>query len=119
VLAQFEAFMNPRQFVPHSMPTTYARTPNTIRQQHSTKITFPIASLTPLQTSFENPSFKITFVGDLTPTFPEGMPPSDLFFSKKQKSIMKRESHQKDGVVTKRKIMVYDGKYQDGPKFAK
>jgi hypothetical protein len=32
---------------------------------------------------------------------------------------MKRESHQKDGVVTKRQILVYDGKDQDGPEFAK
>jgi hypothetical protein len=32
---------------------------------------------------------------------------------------VKRESHQKDGVITKRKRLVYDGKYHDGPEFAK
>jgi hypothetical protein len=32
---------------------------------------------------------------------------------------MKRESHQKDGVITKRKILVYDGKDHDGPEFEK
>jgi hypothetical protein len=47
------------------------------------------------------------------------MPPSNFFFSKKRKAIVKRESHQKDGVVTKRKRLVYDGKDQDGPEFAK
>jgi hypothetical protein len=34
-------------------------------------------------------------------------------------AIVKIKSHQKDGVVTKRKRLVYDGKYQDDPKFAK
>lgn len=32
---------------------------------------------------------------------------------------MKRESHQKDGVITKRKRMVYDVNNQDVPEFAK
>jgi hypothetical protein len=32
---------------------------------------------------------------------------------------VKRESHQKDGVITKRKRLVYDGKDHDGPEFAK
>jgi hypothetical protein len=79
----------------------------------------PITSLTPLQTSFGNPSFELTFVGDLTPILPEEMPLSDFFFNKKQKAIVKGESHQKDGVVTKRQRLVYDGKYHDGPEFAK
>jgi hypothetical protein len=47
------------------------------------------------------------------------MPPSSFLFSKKQKSIVKRESQQKDGVVTKRQRLVYDGKDQDDPKFEK
>jgi hypothetical protein len=32
---------------------------------------------------------------------------------------MKRESHQKDGVTTKRQRLVYDGNDQDSPLFAK
>jgi hypothetical protein len=32
---------------------------------------------------------------------------------------VKRESHQKDGVITKRQRLVYDGNDQDGPEFAK
>jgi hypothetical protein len=80
----------------------------------------PITSLTPLQTSFGNPNTtELIHVDDLTPIFPEEMSPSSLFFIKKQKSIVKIESHQKDGVVTKRKRLVYDGKYQYDPKFAK
>jgi hypothetical protein len=119
VLARFEAFMNSRQGVPHSTPTTLFGTPNTTRQEPSTKIMSPITSLTPLQTRFENPSSELTFVGDLTPILPEEMPPLDLFFSKKRKAIVERESHQKDGLVTKRQRMVYDGKDHDGLEFAK
>jgi hypothetical protein len=79
----------------------------------------PITSLTLLQASFRNPRSELTFVGGLTPIFPEEMPPKDFFFSKKRKVIVKRESHQKDGVITKRKRSVYDGKYHDGPEFAR
>jgi hypothetical protein len=119
VLAWFEAFINPRQVVSHSTPSTPAGTLNTTGQQHSTEIASPITSLTPLQTTFENPNSGLTFVGDLTPISPEEMPPSDLFFSKKQKSIVKRESHQKDGVITKIRRLVYDGNDHDGLEFAK
>jgi hypothetical protein len=58
-------------------------------------------------------------VNDLTPISPEEMPPSDLFFSRKWKAIVKRESHQKDGVITKRQRMLYDGNDQDDPEFVK
>jgi hypothetical protein len=47
------------------------------------------------------------------------MPPSNFFLSKKRKAIMKREFHQKDGVITKRKRLVYDVNDHDGPEFAK
>jgi hypothetical protein len=93
--------------------------PNTTRQQHSTKVASYIASLTPLQTSFRNPNFEITFMGDLTPIFLKEMPPSDFFFSKKRKAIVKIEYHQKDGVVNKRQRLVYEENDEDGPQFAK
>jgi len=83
VLARFEDFMNPRQVVPHSMPTTPVGTLNTIGQEHSTTVIPSITSLTPLHTSFGNPISKLIFVGDFTPIFPEEMPPLNLFFSKK------------------------------------
>jgi hypothetical protein len=119
VLSRFEAFINVGQFIPHSTPTAPTGTPNTIGQEPSTEIGSPITSLTPLQTIFRNPSSELNFVGDLTAILPEEIPPSDFFFSKKQKPIVKRESHQKDGVITKRKILVYDRKDHDGPEFAK
>jgi hypothetical protein len=119
ILAQFEAFMNQGQVVPHSTPATPVGTPNTTGPENSTTIISPIPSLTPLQTSFGTPSSELIHVDDLTPILPEEMPPSSFFFNKKQKSIVKRESQQKDGVVTKRKKLVYDGKDQDDPKFAK
>jgi len=119
VFAWFKYFMNLRQVVPHSTPATPVGTLNRKRQEPSIKIMSPITSLTPLHTSFRNPSSKLTFVSDLAPIFLKEMPPSDFVFSKKQKVILKRESHQKDGVITKRQTLVYDGKYRYGSEFAK
>jgi hypothetical protein len=90
MLARFKAFMNLGQVIPHSTPTTPTGTLNTTVQEPCTKIMSPITYLTPLQTIFGNPSSELTFVGDLTPILPEEMPPSYLFFSKKQKAIIKR-----------------------------
>jgi hypothetical protein len=75
---------------------------NIAEQQQSTEIGTPITSLTTLQSSFRNPSSKIILVSDITPISLEEMPPSYFFFSKKWRAIVKRESHQKDGVLTKR-----------------
>jgi intein-encoded DNA endonuclease-like protein len=47
------------------------------------------------------------------------MPPSDFFFSKKWRAIVKRETQQKDGVVTKRKRMLYDGNNRYDSEFVK
>jgi hypothetical protein len=88
--------MCPGQVVPHSTPATPTSTPNTTGQEPSTEISSPITYLTPLQTNFGNTSSELTFVSDLTPILTEEMPPSNLFFNKKRKSIVKRESHQKD-----------------------
>ena len=107
--------MNPGQIVFHLTLATHADTPNTTGQQHSTEISSPITSLTPLQTIFRNPNSKLVFVGDLSPILPEEMPPSDLFFSKKWKAIIKREYHKKYGVIIKRKRMAYDRNDQDDP----
>jgi len=105
--------------VPPSTPATHVVTSNTIEKQQSTEIATPITSLTPLQTSFGNPNYELVFVGDLSPILPEEMPPSDFFFSKKWKAIVKRESYHKDGVIIKRQRLVYDRNDQDGPVFAK
>jgi hypothetical protein len=47
------------------------------------------------------------------------MPPSSFFFNKKIKSIIRRESQQKEGVITKRYKPIYDGQGQNDPDFAK
>jgi hypothetical protein len=118
-IAQLKAFLKKGQDVPPLSPTTLVGTSNTTEQQQCTNIVTPITSLTHLQSNFGNPNSKIVFVSDLTPISPKEMPPSDFFFSKKRKAIVKRESYHKDGVITKRKRMVYDGNDQDDPEFAK
>jgi hypothetical protein len=84
---QLEAFLKQGQDVSLSKPATPAS--NTAEQRPSTEIDTPIISLTPLQSSFRNPISEVTFVGDLTPILPEEMPPSNFFFSKKQRVIIK------------------------------
>jgi len=78
---QLEACLKQGQDKPPSTPATLAT--NTTKQQPSTNIGAPITSLTPLQCSFGNPSFKVIYVGDITLILPEEMPPSELFFGKK------------------------------------
>jgi hypothetical protein len=72
-----------------------------------------------LQLSFGNPSSEVIFIDDLTPIAPKEMPPSDFFFSKKRRAIVKRETHHKDGAIVKRQRMVYDGQNRDDSKFNK
>jgi hypothetical protein len=47
----------------------------------------------PLQFSRGNPSVGIVFIEDITPILVEEMPPSDLFFNKKRRVVVKREVH--------------------------
>jgi hypothetical protein len=37
------------------------------------------------------------------------MPPSDFFFSKKRRVVVKRETHQKEGAIVKRHKVLFDG----------
>jgi hypothetical protein len=69
-------------------------------------------------TSFETPSSEVVHIDEITPNFPEEMPPSSFFFNKKRKAIVKKESHQKYA-YTKRHKIVYDGKSQNDLEFAK
>jgi hypothetical protein len=92
---------------------------NTVEQQPSTEIGSPIMSLTPLQSSQGNPNVKVIFIEDLTLISVEEMPPSDFFFSKKRRAIVKRETHQKYGATVKRKRMLYDGQGLDDTEFAR
>lgn len=115
--AQLEASLKRGQ---ETLPSTLDKSvTNTTKQQPSTEIGNPIISLTPLQSSFGNPSSEVIFIDDLTPISAEEMPPSDFFFSKKRRAIVKRETHQKDGAIVKRQRMVYDGQGRDDSDFAK
>jgi hypothetical protein len=101
-------------------PSTPATSMTNIDEKQLSKETgTPITSLTPLQSSFRNLSFEVIFIDDLTPIAPEEMPPSNLFFNKKMRVIVKQETHQKDGAIVKRKRMVCDGHNRDDSKFAK
>jgi hypothetical protein len=115
--AQLEAFLKQGQDTSPSTPSKPVA--HTAEKQPSTEIGSPIASLTPLQSSFRIPSSEVIFIGDLTPISPEEMPPSDFFFSKKRRAIVKRETHQKDGAIVKRQRMLYDGQNRDDTEFAK
>jgi hypothetical protein len=117
--AQLEAFLKQGQTMSPSSPTTPIGTSNTIEQQQSMEIGSPITSLTPLQSSFGTPHPNFFFVNELTPISPEEMPPSYFFFSKKRKAIVKRESHQKYGVITKRQKMLYDENDRHDTEFTK
>jgi hypothetical protein len=74
----------------------------------STEIGSPIQSITPLQYNKGNLNVKVVFIEGLTPISAAGMPPSELFFSKKRMVVVKRETHQKEGVVVKRHKILLD-----------
>jgi hypothetical protein len=44
-----------------------------------------------------------------TPISTEEIPPSDFFFSKKRKVVVKREMHQREGATVKRHRVLLDG----------
>ena len=88
---------------PENLATDRAEQPQT------TQIGDPIMSLTPLQTSQGNSKAKVVFIEDLTPISVEEMPPSDFFFSKKRRAIVKRETHQREGATVKRHMVLFDG----------
>jgi hypothetical protein len=58
------------------------------------------------------------FIEDLTPILAEEMPPTDFFFSKKKRAIVKRETHQRDDATVKRHRVLYDGHGLDDIDFA-
>jgi hypothetical protein len=58
-------------------------------KQTSTEIDSPIPFVTPLQFTKGNPDAGTIFKEDLTPISVEELPPSDFFFSKKRKVVVK------------------------------
>jgi hypothetical protein len=60
----------------------------------------------------------VVFIEDLTPILVEELPPSNLFFSKKRKAVVKREIHQKEGSTVKRHMVRIDGEALEEVDFA-
>jgi hypothetical protein len=79
----------------------------------STEVGSPIQYITPLQSNRGNPSTELVFIEYLTPISIEEIPPSNIFFNKKRKVVVKREIHQKEGVPVKRHRVLYDGQTQE------
>jgi hypothetical protein len=115
--AQLEAFLKKGQDT--SLSTLDKSVTNTTEQQPTTEIGSPIMSLTPLHSSRGNPNSEVIFIEDLTSISAEEMPPSDFFFSKKRRAILKRETHQKDGATVKMQRILYDSQGLDDTEFAR
>jgi hypothetical protein len=97
LLALFEAFMKHGHNFPLLLSNTETPVKDVTNQGESTALISPIPSLTPLATSFDLPCSEVINIDDLTPIEPEDMPSSDLFFNKKRKAIIRRESRQERG----------------------
>jgi hypothetical protein len=92
LLTSFEAFMKHGHNFPLSISNTETPVKDTTNQGESTALITPIPSLTPLETCFDLPCSEVINIDDLKPIEPEDMPSSDLFFNKKRKAIIRRES---------------------------
>jgi hypothetical protein len=87
--SQFEALIKKGQDT--SPSTTNKSATNTAEQQPSTEVGSPIMSLTHLHSSQKN--MNLAFGCTLAN-------PSDLVFSNKIRATVKRETHERDGVVS-------------------
>jgi hypothetical protein len=78
---------NLSQMIPPSSLTIHFDIPKTTRETQYLELGIPIASLTPIQSTFGTPHLQVIYASDLTPISREEIPPSDYFFSKKRKEI--------------------------------
>jgi hypothetical protein len=91
------------------LSTPNKSTTDVVRKQPSIEIDSPIHFITPLKFTKGNPNVEVVFIEELTPIPVEELPPSDFFFSKKRKVVVKREIHQKEGSIVKRHKVLIDG----------
>ena len=98
--------------------TPYKSTTDATEKQMSTKIGSPIQFITPLQFTRGNPNVEVVFIEDLTPISVEEFPPSNFFFSKKRKVVVKKEMHLKEGSAVKRHRVLIDGEALEEVDFA-
>jgi hypothetical protein len=115
-LEETEALIKKAEEKPQS--TQGKPTTDTAGKQPSTEIGSPIQSVTPLQFSRGNPMAEVVFIGDLTPISAEEMPPSEFFFSKKRRAVVRREMHQRDGATVKKHRVLLDGQALEEEDFA-
>jgi hypothetical protein len=69
----------------------------------------PISSLTPLQSTFGLPRIGFIYGSDLDLISREEIPPSDYFFSKKRKDVLKQEMYMREGGMVKKHRVLVDG----------
>jgi hypothetical protein len=67
--------------------------PEKIGGTASKELGSPITALTPLQSTFGTPHEGVLYVSDLEPISRDEIPPSDYFFSKKRRAVLKQEIH--------------------------
>jgi hypothetical protein len=59
----------------------------------------------------------VVFIEHITPISVEEIPPSDIFFSKKRRVVVKRETHQREGATVKRHRVLYDSQALEEAEF--
>jgi hypothetical protein len=106
------------QSTPPSSSTVHVDTPKTTGETKSTELGNPIASLTPLQSTFGLPQIGVIYASDLTPVSREEIPPSDYFFSKKRKVVLKQEMYMREGGMVKKHRVLVDGQNLEEEDFA-
>jgi hypothetical protein len=94
---------------PPSSPVVDVNIPKAMGETRSTELGSPIASLTPLQSTFGFPQMGAIYVSDLTPISRDEIPPSDYFFSKKRKVVLKQEMYMREGGMVKKHRALVDG----------
>jgi hypothetical protein len=81
----------------------------------STELGSPITSLTPLQSTYGNHQEGALYISDLEPISRDEIPPSNYFFSKKRKAILKQEIYPRgDMMIKKHKIIIDGQKLKEG-----
>jgi hypothetical protein len=103
---------------PTSSPKVDVNTPKAAGGKGSMELGSPIASLTPLQSTFGLPQMGALFVDDLTSIPIDEIPPSDYFFSRKRKVVLKQEMHKREGNMVKKNKVLIDGQNLEEEDFA-
>jgi hypothetical protein len=102
-----------------SSPTIDIIIPEAMGEKRYTELGSPITSLNPLQSTFGLPQMGDIYVGDLTPISRDEITPSDFFFSKKRKAIVRKEMHMREGGMVKKHRLLIDGQKLEEEDFAR